>query len=56
MEIISYCIEGEITHRDSMGTTEVLKPGDVQYISAGTGIFHSEINKNSLIMVVSKPL
>lgn len=46
MEIISYCIEGEITHRDSMGTTEVLKPGDVQYISAGTGIFHSEINKS----------
>lgn len=45
MEIISYCVEGELTHRDSMGGTEVLKPGDVQYISAGTGIFHSEINK-----------
>lgn len=45
MEIISYCIDGELTHKDSMGATELLKSGDIQYISAGTGIFHSEINK-----------
>lgn len=48
MEIISYCVEGELTHRDSMGVTDVLKNGDVQYISAGTGVFHSEINKGKI--------
>jgi len=44
MEIISYIVNGEITHKDSMGNTETLKRGEVQYISAGNGIYHSEHN------------
>jgi redox-sensitive bicupin YhaK (pirin superfamily) len=44
MEIISYVIDGEITHQDSMGNAERLKRGEVQYMSAGTGIEHSEFN------------
>lgn len=44
MEIISYIVDGEITHKDSMGNKETLKRGEVQYLSAGEGIFHSEIN------------
>ncbi|WP_321313706.1 pirin family protein [Halarcobacter sp.] len=44
MEIISYVIDGEITHKDSMGNEETLKRGEVQYLSAGDGIFHSEYN------------
>jgi len=46
MEIISYIIEGELTHEDSMGNKETLKTGEVQYMSAGTGIFHSEMNES----------
>ena len=44
MEIISYIVKGEITHKDSMGHSETLKKGEVQYLSAGTGITHSEHN------------
>lgn len=44
MEIISYIVKGEITHKDSMGHSETLKSGEVQYLSAGTGITHSEHN------------
>ena len=44
MEIISYIIDGEITHKDSMGNVETLKRGEVQYLSAGDGIYHSEHN------------
>lgn len=44
MEIISYVIDGELTHKDSMGNGEVLYEGEVQYMSAGDGIFHSEHN------------
>ncbi|MEA2046910.1 MAG: pirin family protein [Campylobacterota bacterium] len=44
MEIISYVVSGEISHRDSMGNTETLKRGEVQYLSAGDGISHSEHN------------
>ena len=44
MEIISYIVDGEITHKDSMGNQETLKKGEVQYLSAGDGIFHSEYN------------
>lgn len=44
MEIISYVVNGEITHKDSMGNSEVLRRGEVQYLSAGDGIYHSEHN------------
>jgi redox-sensitive bicupin YhaK (pirin superfamily) len=44
MEIISYVVKGEITHKDSMGNSETLKKGEVQYLSAGDGISHSEHN------------
>jgi redox-sensitive bicupin YhaK (pirin superfamily) len=46
MEIISIPLEGDLEHGDSMGNTAVIKQGDVQAMSAGTGIIHSEKNKN----------
>ncbi len=46
MEIITYIISGELTHQDSMGNKERLGRGSVQYLSAGTGITHSEKNEN----------
>jgi redox-sensitive bicupin YhaK (pirin superfamily) len=44
MEIVTYVIEGALQHRDSMGHSAVMRAGDVQRISAGTGIQHSEVN------------
>jgi len=47
MEIVTYILEGELTHQDSMGHHEVIRPNEVQRMSAGTGVFHSEFNRHA---------
>lgn len=44
MEIISYCVQGELTHRDDMGNDVTIRGGDAQYMCAGSGIMHAEMN------------
>jgi redox-sensitive bicupin YhaK (pirin superfamily) len=59
MEIITIPLEGDLAHKDSMGNTEIIRNGDVQVMSAGTGVKHNESNKtnelNCLQIWVFKP-
>jgi redox-sensitive bicupin YhaK (pirin superfamily) len=47
MEIVSYCVQGELSHSDSMGNQGIVRRGDVQYMCAGSGVTHAEMNEST---------